>query len=591
MSQNTSNTPLAPSASDGKPNPTSSSPWDEDLPEEEKKPQAVGTLAKNPAQSTAAPLKVPKNLEEKVGVKIPAAEIINTANKTNPSLPAANANIPAQNPPPAPPAPAIVAPAVSQEPQNPTPAMETTPPIMIPKATPPNPPSVNNQASSVESKKEKPGIIAKMKAAKEGMPAASTGSLFSKVWIVIIGLVLIFTACVFLTEAGMISLGLEKVYSKTGIEKLWGGLPSDAEGALIRSFAALQKSSQYKIKGQINYKVDSKMHSAMADYLSSVAGGSAQPEVSEAASTGSSSNEVASTLTEATDYSATISAKAGENESLTEIIFDSGTITLYNKGSDLLVKDSVKKLSAESKWSDFKISDLENKKAQTEIFKIGVSEGFSAQGIWMANEKVGNVRCYRYRIDSMEIGNSLSEIGITSDMIQSISGDIWIGVKDKMIKKLKFAIMTPSASFIRSINLDLSLYDFGAKNNFETISEDNIIAGSLKAETENISNDAARKEAVASILAVLEQYKTDNGVYPLAADLIKLNTSGNAVEKALVPEYLDALPFDPKASEGWYYAYKSNGIRCSVSARLEDQSDTEGTLVNNTLLYLKYNSD
>jgi hypothetical protein len=288
--------------------------------------------------------------------------------------------------------------------------------------------------------------------------------------------------------------------------------------------------------------------------------------------------------------------KAASSASEAEfLIKDNGSkINLINKNSDLFIKDSLGSYSGDSAlWINYKISPLKSKNVQTDIFKAEKGQGLSASGARAGNEKINGVRCFIYTIDSAEIGNSLSSLGITSEMAQSVSGIVWIGIRDKKIHQANLKIIPPITSSTRSITAEINFYDFGATNTFSSINESDIVTTKKTAviETPITTADQTRKQDVINILAALKSYKDKMGYYPVSSALLKLNTTDNAIYRALVPTYVTTFPQDPKTADGWYYAYKSDGIKCSVSARLENGADPEGTTSNGVLLYLKYNND
>jgi hypothetical protein len=285
------------------------------------------------------------------------------------------------------------------------------------------------------------------------------------------------------------------------------------------------------------------------------------------------------------------------------------------KNGDLLVKSGTIKFASNAtanKWLSYKIDKVKDKTIQKDIFAISADSGFSVKGKREANEKVGTTRCYRYKIDSLEIGNALAPIGITSDMVQNISGNIWIGISDKKIRKVNLKIITPISSSVASISVSLELSDFDVDNKLSFPDSSEIVEptalSSTTVDTTSTTTvgttstttttsvatpaerDTKRKADVGAILDALRAYKVANGSYPISKTLLKLNATGNMIEQALVPEFLTALPTDP--TDGWYYAYKSNeGANCSVSARLEDPADPAGQMISGVLLYLKYNDN
>lgn len=301
----------------------------------------------------------------------------------------------------------------------------------------------------------------------------------------------------------------------------------------------------------------------------------------------------------------TLELKVGDGaaEAIIDLHDDNGSkINLINKKDKLFYKKVTNKMSDEEKvgqkWDSYSISTLKEKDIQTGIFNLKTDKGFSSVGERVGNEKINGVRCFKYKISELEIGDSLASYGITSDLVQGVSGDVYIGIRDKLMRRVNLQITTPVASSVSLIKLDLYINQFDIKNEIKDIkSEDSSTASvpeqtaqpnNITAESATLTGDEKRKADVNSILAALASYRRDNHSYPISNTLLKLNTNDNMIVKALVPKYLSELPVDSKT--GWYYAYKSDGIKCSVSARLENANDPEGQLVDNILLYLKYNN-
>ncbi len=306
------------------------------------------------------------------------------------------------------------------------------------------------------------------------------------------------------------------------------------------------------------------------------------------------------------DFKGSVSIKTSSEGVSADIVpseSDSSAINLMLKNGDLLVRSDAIKFSSNAtpnKWLSYNIDKIKDKTLQKDIFAVGADSGFSVKGKREANEKVGNVRCFRYKVDSLEIGNALAPIGITGDMVQNISGYIWIGISDKTIRKVDLKIITPVSSSVSSISVKLEFSEFDVDNKLSFPDESEIVepvalttaaATTTTTTAATLSDrDSKRKTDVGSVLDALKQYKADNGSYPVSKTLLKLNASGNIIEQALVPKYISALPSDP--TDGWYYAYKSNeGKNCSISARLENASDPLGQTIGGVLLYLKYNDN
>lgn len=669
---------------------TSSSPWEEelDLPETAPKsqPKVIGSLdpkGNDVESEQPVPFNVPENIEEKVGQKVPAGNYISPKEPVPPSPATANPTSPAVSPANVPNGGAAAKTIVNE-----------TPGTSLPQANNQIKPKksvfsslfgrmakrkteeIQKEAPSVSSTSSSPspnsifankGLLPErpkfdVEPAKDLTPATNKSFLGRRL-VPVFGILVFFAFLVALTELGLLSVGVEKIYGAIGVEKIWGGLGVNSEPSFARSAAEMKKHQNFKIKGNITMSVDSSIKSPVTSpllvaiaqqvrftkkdqdasesvnalktatnsndvynlYDSTGSGSSNSSATSDSsAATDSSSASSASSSTSdgsaTTDSSNSISPESTSDSSLSsdasniqevKASFEtqsnkdsigtsldvngasgSSKIDLWLQGGNLLVKSDAFKFSdnAESnKWLSFSIGKLEGKSLQSDFFAIDTQSGISIKGKRSSNEKVGSVRCYRYKIDSMEIGNALSGIGITSDMVQNISGDVWIGINDKLIRRADLKIITPISSAVSSFDISLEFSDFDIENKISVPEDSEVVKASGTSSTELSSNDTTRKDDVTKLLAALKKYKNDNGSYPVSNSLLKLNTADNIIEKALVPTYLSALPSDPK--DGWYYAYKSDGKKCSISARLENTSDSLGQTISGVFLYLKYNND
>jgi len=458
---------------------------------------------------------------------------------------------------------------------------------------------------------------------------------------------LLVAASVALTEIGIISLGLEKIYGKVGVERIWGGLSNNAENAVILSAVKMSQNPEYKARGSLSFTIDNSANSSLIDslilsrngadqslsqssanqairiektvnvedtYISSNSNAntnsnqnsnsSLNSNLNSNANLNSNSNSNGNENTNAdteSDYESTIklvktdltyksSANGAEanieypgNESNKKINMIAKEGSLYLKGDGLNLGGIIDT----EKWTKYDLEQLKNETINSKFFGFEAGKGFSIQGERTGNEKIGSVRCYKYHIDNLEIGNALVNLAVKSDMVQTIKGDVWIGIRDKMIRKMNLTIISSISSPILKIETDLELYDFGNANSIANI--DSFQEPAAEVTEQSLTGDAKRKQDVRSILTALEVYKSDNQAYPKSDQILKLNEKGNIIESALVPKYMLALPTDPK--EGWYYGYKSDGSRCSVSARLENANDPDGQLINGIPLYIKYDQN
>lgn len=306
-------------------------------------------------------------------------------------------------------------------------------------------------------------------------------------------------------------------------------------------------------------------------------------------------------------------------------------VDLKNSLGKLWVKSDKIKFSdsaEDGKWLEYNLAGFEDKDVFKEFWSGDWGQS-SVEGKKIGNEKIGKTRCYKYQIDSIEIGDALSGVGITSDMVQAISGNIWIGIKDKMIRKIDLKITPATSSSVTSINLSLALENFGNEEEltkpealytvtdpapFSALTDTAATGSDTTAGTTTDSsgttsatastataeataaalvaqNDAQRKTDLLSIKNALESYKVAHGRYPLSTLSINLSTASNVLATALVPNYLSVLPSEPKSLDGWYYGYKSlDGKSYYVSSRLENALDPGLKLIDNISLYFLYNN-
>lgn len=654
----------------------SSSPWEEDLdlPEEidKKQPKVIGTLDPRDSVGGQKAFAVPPNIDEKVGKKIPASEVIENSKPQN-SIPvqAINPNspkepavkpVPQNNPiaetnidispkttttPASPIPPKPISNSVPVPAPNPTSKITSTPidsfddfdwfgtglgeetdkkssTTTVPAQPNPatnslkkqiditKPPVVNPEPIQNSPAEPAPVVDVPLKPAEPSvldsnvsenpapldepikpetsqdipvpvsseLPEANKRrfplpSLNGKLIILVLGvLLLVFVSLSALTEFGLLGIGFEKIYGSIGIEQIWKGLSKNPEKAILRSYSAMKNHPNFKARGELSLTIDGTIKSEITSPL-----------------VGTTLEDLINTKI----VNSTLEFKNNENMSEAVFLVSSETgdnkITLINKDDKLYVNGneniSYKNNKDENKWSAYTIGSLKDKNIQKDFFNLNSNQELSVEGIRVGSEKINDEMSYKYSLASIEIGNMLASFGITSDMIQTASGDIWIGVKSKFIRRLALKINTPTSSSVSQINLDINFYDYDVTNDIKEVDSTAIV------EEQTIkTGDQKRKTDVETILSALKEYKDANGSYPNSSDkLVPLNTSENIVKSALVPTYLSELPVDENDLFGWYYAYKSNGTTCSVSSRLENTDDPEGQMANNLILYIKYNSD
>lgn len=305
-----------------------------------------------------------------------------------------------------------------------------------------------------------------------------------------------------------------------------------------------------------------------------------------------------------------------------KIIGTEDNINLILSGSDLFLKTNEKiKYSSKykiNKWLGFKMSSSPSGNILSKTPSVDPSSGFSIIGDRVSNEKVGNIRCYRYYLSKIEIGDALSSFGVSKDSVQSVSGDIWIGVKDKFIHKADITIIPASSSGVTKIHVVLNFSDYGVTNSLVLPTASDIVKVDTSdidvansdgdgddndndAEGEEVSQvpgttpvildtevarDTQRRSDLDKIKSALDSFKLANGRYPISSQIDKSISGASILKSSLVPTYLSAIPSDPKSAEGWFYGYQSaDGVKFTLSARIENPSDTRSTIVNGIRLY------
>ena len=122
---------------------------------------------------------------------------------------------------------------------------------------------------------------------------------------------------------------------------------------------------------------------------------------------------------------------------------------------------------------------------------------------------------------------------------------------------------------------ELSLSDFGREVAIEVpgvvISDPSQIA--TVEPTTREERNVRRLSDLRKISQALDRYYNDHATYPEAVVASELNLSGNPVEQALVPVYLDTLPVDPM-SETYYYGYRSFGQQFELTGVIENEDES-----------------
>ncbi len=645
------------------------SPWAEEVPEVEtpakNNPSIIGSLDNSEAtvkRNEPAAFSVPSNIEEKVGQKVPAEQFIDQNQPAEQSAP--------KNPPPGPitsdPAPVDPAgqPITVNKVDN---IARKTVPAGNPVPLAQEPVDANEQIASKLAKDtlapppEQPPIESK----KLHFP--TFGFLKSFPLVIIFFVVVVGGILGYLTETGVASFGVEKIYGTFGLERFWGGLPKGSQNAVIKTALVMKNQTDFKVRGTINMTVDKSIKSPATSPLVAVNQGklavnyylpikatkavdyqyyynNSTDSTSDTSSSSSSSSSTAtepstsgssSTSTDSAtsgsqsdypsyqyqgsdtkDVSAQVEGAFSKNANEAKLTLQKITgqykLDLKNQDSKLWVQGSegikyAEKATPEN-WVEFDFSSLSEEKIQDQFFSFDLTSGLSIKGSRLGNEKIGGERAYKYKIDNFEIGNAFSDIGVTSDMVQSVNGNIWIGIKDQLIRKIELKITPSPSSPVTTLNFSLEFYDYGVENTVATPEETSIIKGDTTSSTSTTTststastgttpiatqaetNDAQRKVDLDVIKAALAVYESDRNGFPVSNQWAKLNSNSSILHTALISQYLKQIPADPKAADGWYYGYKSDGKTFTLSARFENTASTEVTNIGGIYLHYVYNN-
>ncbi|MCX6812047.1 MAG: hypothetical protein NTW79_00270, partial [Candidatus Berkelbacteria bacterium] len=394
---------------------------------------------------------------------------------------------------------------------------------------------------------------------------------------IVIVIILFFTIGVFLTEDGIISIGLEKIYGAVNLQSLWGGLPENSETALAISANQMKSESNFQISGTATVTANAGIKSnivgpLVAGIVSSISSQSSQANVSELDATISAG--VSGDVT-----GADLGIKSAANQK-TKMNLIYAKNRMYVKTTDDISYDA----NSASGWVYWDLANPPAGGPAGDIFSGNYSGStFSASGSRVGNEIVDGVHCYHYQAN-INLGDLLDSFGLTSSSVESIDSNFWIGVKDKRLHQITMKIIPGKSSALTRIDLTLNLNNFGAGGGNYIIPATATPAGSNAAALDATSRDKLRKSGLTSIAKALSDYFAANGSYPVSSASTKISTSQGLLYENLVPTYISALPLDPLPNS-YYYGYMSTGISFTLSAALEVQTDADGTMTGGKNIY------
>lgn len=652
---------------------SSSSPWDEPLDEvvdeKPKQPTVVGDLdfnkstTQNTEEKVTEPLKVPENVEEKVGAKVEASQVVpvqgtdKAMTKNQPQNPPKQTTSESKdddfwknaysNTPPT----RNVAVNASSEINNTTvskPVVNTSPqpnqqqkpvypvqdsPQQLQRNVATNPQTqVNNEHlyQPVSQSVTKQSPVPQQQASVAPKPSYNKDSANKKIPIktiifaAILGLFVLFAGGIYLTEAGFISLGLEKFYGLLHLEAIWGGLPANPQNAIVLSAQEMQKKSSYKVSGEatviVNRGVKSDIISPIIA-LSTLPIAINNPDFSQGIKTVLAAYEQDETSSTSSTQPSVSSASSGSSQKPTVEEFEVSLSSAFDSkisGADIKLKSNSKPSSSlnlvysagkiylksssnivfntkvDGGWLSYDLKNFKESNPSTEFWSSNISNSdFSVTGSRQSSQVIDGVRCFRYSA-IVNIGGAFANFGLTDSSLSSLELEYWIGARDHLIRQLKLKAVPTSKSAISRIDLTLNFSDYDSEDSGYIIpatSTPSVLGFSTNSQSDSsainqtvTSRDQERKSDLANIAKALENYKLTGGSYPVSLGQEKISASSGAIYNSLVPNYLSLVPLDPN-DPTYYYGYESDGDSYTLSAVLENDSDTDGRRIGSKNIY------
>ena len=582
------------------------------------------------SQSTNVPVSNQKSAEPKVN----PADFWRSVYENADQQPASQTSAAAQS--------QIVQSSISPNPtsQNPTqpkpqPSIPTTPTAPPQSSTFAISPTSNTQNSSAQTKPAaqslplpsqvplKPASGAtQTQPAPAVIPMKKSSKLTSIIWAAVLGIIILFAGGIFLTEEGIISVGLEKVYGFAHLELIWKGLPANAENAFVMSAAKMQSEKSFKVSGSATATVnkgvksniispivsaavfpiialkDEQVGSKISTILAAAdnqASSSANPLFQDDSTSQSSTNANMATVEELTTNigaqisdsvsGADINIKSSKSSN-SEIQLLYSAQKLYLKSSSNIVYDD----QAKGGWIVYNLNNLGSESPGASFWGSNFSgSNFSIIGSRQTSETINGVRCFHY-VGTANIGDVLNNFGLNNSSVSTLDLEYWLGAKDHLIHRLIMKIIPGSSSAITRIDIALDFSDYGNDSSdyiipaTSTPASGSTSIGNGGGPSVAQTRDSQRKIDLASIAKALESYHAKENKYPKVSGTEKISNSSGVLYSALVPTYISKLPLDPNDPIN-YYGYESDGTTYKLSSVLEDKTDTSGTQVGGNYLY------
>ncbi|TSC93712.1 MAG: hypothetical protein Athens101428_561 [Candidatus Berkelbacteria bacterium Athens1014_28] len=502
-------------------------------------------------------------------------------------------------------------------------------PAKTPVATPANSSDIDHlfvQTGNAPAKSPQP-TIKPTSATNQALTKKPSGK--NKLRIVIFStvaaLLTLFFVGIFLTEEGILSIGLEKIYGLIHLETLWGGLPANPAVAFVKSTEKTKSEKNFDLTGSailtlnrgVKSDIISPILSATALPISFFADENLAekiPAILTATETSASNSANKTTLGTVEEVKAEITAGFSADTSGAEVKLSSkknqnSFVNLTYNNSHLYLKSSsdiVYNSNAGDSWIKYDLNSYKGENIAADFLGSNFSTSdFSMTGSRVGSEKIDGIRCYHYSSEVV-VGNSLSAFGISSNSVENAEVEFWVGIKDHRLHQIKLTIVTNNSSAISRVETILKLNNFASATNTYPIPADFVAASSSAQSTSSTSSssstnsstgqssettagrDSQRKSDLARIAAALDRYFLIYDSYPKTDSIEKTGNETSKIYIALVPNYLTEMPLDPTPQK-YYYGYESDGSSYRLSAVLENTSDSEGKKVGSYFLYYLVN--
>ncbi|MEI7792624.1 MAG: hypothetical protein WCI57_04035 [Candidatus Berkelbacteria bacterium] len=166
-----------------------------------------------------------------------------------------------------------------------------------------------------------------------------------------------------------------------------------------------------------------------------------------------------------------MSTKSGTSVdfSVLDKIGEESILQAKNSAGNLWIKsDRVKfdEVAGLEKWTKYPFAGKDEKKYLDSALVSKATTFEFATGKRVGNEKCAETRCYHYNLSSIDAPSLADRFGLKESTIKNASGEIWIGISDKLIRKVSLNIYFVDSEPIKQGELVMNFDKFGQKNSF-----------------------------------------------------------------------------------------------------------------------------